>query len=291
MQLNRTLRTLGLLLLAALLASAAGAQRQTLAAPSAGSLSEGTPIALPEALRHAGWEQKPGETVDLEVSLLDHEGRSVHFGDFFAAGKPVLFAPVYYGCPMLCSLVLDGVVRNLKPLKFTPGKDFEVVAVSFDPTETPQEAAAMREKVIERYRRAEGNPGFHFLTGAEGEVARLMDQLGVRYELDPETGLYTHAGGIVLLTPDGAISRYFFGVDFPSKDLRLGLVEASEGRIGSVVDQVLLYCYRYDPVIGKYSAVTMNIIRVAGVATVLILASFVTLMLLRDRRRARTAHA
>ncbi|HVS15153.1 MAG TPA: SCO family protein [Thermoanaerobaculia bacterium] len=285
------MRTLVAMLLAALAAAAASAQTQTLAAPSTRALADGTPVELPEALRGIGWEQRLGESVDLEVSLLDQEGRVVRLGEYFAAGKPVLLAPVYYGCPMLCSLVLDGVVRNLMPLKLTPGRDFEVVAVSFDPTETPADAASSRSAALERYRRAEGNAGFHFLTGPEDRVAGLMDQLGMRYQLDPETGLYKHAGGIVLLTPEGRISRYFFGIDYPAKDLRLGLVEASGGQIGSVIDQVLLFCFRYDPVIGKYSAVTMNIIRLAGVATVLALGFFVTLMLLRDRRRALAARA
>jgi protein SCO1/2 len=264
-----------------------GAQTQTLAAPSASSLAQGTPVELPPALRNAGWEQRLGERLDLDVELVDHHGEAVRLGDLFRPDRPVLLAPVYYGCPMLCSLVLDGVVRNLKPLQLMPGRDFEVVALSFDPTETPAEAAAMRDTMLERYRREEGNAGFHFLTGEAGRVAAVMEQLGVRYELDPGTGEYTHAGGIVLLTPSGEISRYFFGVDYPSRDLRLGLVEASEGRIGSLIDQVLLYCYRYDPVIGRYSAATLNIIRLGGVATVVVLGLFIGFSLRGDRRRSR----
>ncbi|HVS66250.1 MAG TPA: SCO family protein [Thermoanaerobaculia bacterium] len=267
------------------------AQTQTLVAPSASSLAQGTPVDLPEELRSAGFDQRLGERLDLDVELVDHEGRAVRLGDLFRDDRPVLFAPVYYGCPMLCSLVLDGVMRNLKPLTLLPGEDFQVVALSFDPTETPEDAAGMRESMLDRYRREEGNAGFHFLTGEPERVAKVMEELGVRYQLDPATGEYTHAGGIVLLTPGGEISRYFFGVDYPSRDLRLGLVEASEGKIGSLIDQVLLYCYRYDPEIGKYSAVTLNIIRLGAVLTVVLLALFIGLSLLRERRRGREARA
>jgi protein SCO1/2 len=276
---------------AALLAGALGAQTQRLAAPSASSLAEGTPVELPAELAGAGWEQRLGERLELDVELVDQDGSSVRLGDLFREERPVLFAPVYYGCPMLCSMVLDGVVRNLKPLGLTPGRDFEVVALSFDPTETPRDAAEMRGVMLERYRRPEGDAGFHFLTGEQARIAQVMEQLGVRYQLDERTGQYTHAGGIVLLTPEGVISRYFFGVDFPSRDLRLGLVEASQGAIGTLIDQVLLYCYRYDPVIGRYSAITLNMVRLGGVVTVVLLALFIGVSLLRDRRRGRATGA
>jgi protein SCO1/2 len=197
----------------------------------------------------------------------------------------VLLAPVYYDCPMLCSLVLDGVVRALKPLRLLPGEDFEVLAVSFDARDTPEKASASRKTALDRYRRPESEPGWHFLVGDEREVARLMDAVGFRYRFDPESGEFAHAGAVILLTPDGRVARYFYGVEYPSKDLRLGLVEASEGRIGNIVDQVMLFCYRYDPQLGRYSATTMTVVRAFGVLTVLAIATFVTTMLLRERRR------
>jgi protein SCO1/2 len=271
-------------LVAAAWGTAAEAQTQALIAPSRASLENGVEVTLPAELEDLRIEQKLGERVPLDVKLLDHNGSEVELGTFFGE-RPVLLAPVYYDCPMLCSLVLDGVVRSLKPLSLLPGRDFEVVAVSFDPRDTPQKAAASRNTALQRYRRSEAEPGWHFLVGEDAEVARLMDAVGFRYRFDPESGEYAHAGAVILLTPQGDVARYYYGVEYSSRDVRLGLVEASQGRIGSVVDQVMLFCYRYDPVLGRYSAVTMNVVRLGGVVTVLAIATFVTVMLVRERRR------
>jgi protein SCO1 len=266
------------------LSASVAAQSQQLIAPSPESLTRGVEVELPAELEELRIDQRLGQRAPLDVRLRNHEGSEVELGGFFG-DRPVLLAPVYYDCPMLCSLVLDGVVRSLKPLSLLPGRDFEVLAVSFDPRDTPLKAAESRTTALQRYRRAEAEPGWHFLVGEEAEVARLMDAVGFRYRFDPTSGEYAHAGAVILLTPEGEVARYFYGVEYPPKDIRLGLVEASQGRIGSVVDQVMLFCYRYDPALGRYSAVTMNVVRLGGVVTVLAIATFVSLMLWRERRR------
>lgn len=265
-------------------------QTQALIAPSRESLAEGVEVLLPSELEDLRTEQKLGDRVPLDVKLTDHDGRAIELGALLEE-RPILLAPVYFDCPMLCSLVLDGVVRSLKPLRLTPGQDFDVLAISFDPRDTPQKAAASRTTALQRYRRPEAEQGWRFLVGEEPEVARLMDAIGFRYRFDPKSGEYAHAGVVVLLTPQGDVSRYFYGVEFPARDVRLGLVEASQGRIGSFVDQVMLFCYRYDPVLGRYSAVTMNVVRLGGVLTVAAIAAFVTLMLVRERARRRLTTA
>lgn len=229
--------------------------------------------ALPPGLEDVGFDQRLGEEVPLDVELTDSEGRAVRLGDLFGE-RPVLIAPVYFNCPMLCPLVLDGVVRNLKPLTFDPGVHMEVVAVSFDPREKPADAAKARARVLERYGRSGTEGGWHFLTGDAESVSRLMSALGFRYKWDEETQQFAHVGGIVLATPEGTISRYFLGVDFPPKDLRLALVDASDGGIGTLAEQVFLYCFKYDPVLGKYSAVVLNLVKIGGVMTLLVLGVF-----------------
>jgi protein SCO1/2 len=269
-----------------LLVPAAGAQQQSLIAPD---LTPGdTPVALPEAVRDLRFDQKLGQQVDLSLPFVDQDGLAVTLGDYFGE-RPVLLAPVYFECPMLCSLVLDGVVRGTQPLPFLPGRDFEIVALGFDPDETPENAATSRRAMLARYGRAGTEAGWHFLTGDQPAIAQLMDEIGFRYEYDPQRDVYNHVGGVVLLTPEGQVSRYLLGVDFAPKDLRLGMVEASENKIGSLVDQVLLYCYQYDPETGKYSVVTMNVIRIAGLLTVLALTIFIVASLRWERsRRQRT---
>ena len=245
---------------------------------------------LPRQLRDLGWEQQIGRRIPSELQFTRQDGSAVKLADLVGE-RPVVLAPVYYDCPMLCSLVLDGVVRGLKPLNFQSGQDFDVVAVSFDPGETPELAQRSLNTALARYGedKSDDGSGWSFLTGDEANVSALMDSIGFRYRYDPQTDEYAHAGGVVLLTQDGTISRYFYGVDFAPKDLRLGLVEASENQLGSVVDQVLLFCYQYDPAIGKYSALSMNIIRVAGVLTVLLLGGFIFRMLRKERSADRVS--
>lgn len=243
---------------------------------------------LPRELRDIGWDQNIGQSIPLDLEFTDQGGNRIELAELFQ-DRPVLLAPVYFECPMLCSLVLDGIVRGLKPLKFLPGQEFEVVAVSFDPNETAELADLSRNTAVARYGRSKGMDGWTFLTGEQDQIAALMAALGMNYRYDEETDLWAHPGGVVLLSPDGMISRYFYGVDYAPKDLRLGLVEASENKIGSIVDQVVLFCYQYDPVIGKYSVFALNLVRLGGILTVLALAIFVIRMLRAERRERAAA--
>jgi len=236
-------------------------------------------------------EQLLGNPLPVDLHFTDETGRDVRLGSYFG-DKPVLLAPVYYECPMLCTLTLNGLVKALRPLGLEPGRDFEVVVFSFDPGETPELAAKKKATYLQEYGHPESADGWHFLTGSESAIRALTDAIGFRYRYDAERDEYAHAAAIMIATPEGDLSRYFFGVEYSSRDLRLGMVEASRGDVGSIVDQVLLFCYHYDPSVGAYSAVAMNIIRLGGVITLLLVGGFVALSLLRDRRgRARGAHA
>lgn len=239
--------------------------------------------ALPGALEKVGFDQRLGETVPAALEFTDHAGRAVTLGDYLGE-RPVLVVPVYYGCPMLCGLVLNGLTQTLRTLDFTPGREFGVVVVSFDPDETPAEAAESRAAFLRRYGRPEGDPGWAFLTGSAASISGLTEAIGFRYRYDETAGEFAHAAGLAVLTPDGRIARYFFGVEYPPRHLRLALVEAADERIGSLADQIFLYCFRYDPTTGRYSAVTMNLVRIGGVATLLALGLFVTLSLRREHR-------
>lgn len=240
----------------------------------------------PKPLRDVGFDQRLGEQVPLDLPFVDSQGRSVELGQYFA-DKPVVLALVYFDCPMLCPMTLNGLASSLKALTFEVGKDFDVVVVSFNPKETPKEASSRRVEVIHQYGRSGTDGGWHFLTGEESSISRLAKAVGFRYTYLPDKGEYAHAAGIVVLTPGGQVARYFFGIEYPPKDLRLGLVEATDGTIGSPVDQLLLYCFHYDPEIGRYSAVTLNILRLAGAVTVIALVLFIVIMVRRERKRTR----
>jgi protein SCO1/2 len=238
---------------------------------------------LPGPLQGVGIEQRLGEQVPLDVPLRDEEGREVPFGQLLD-DKPVVLSLVYYQCPMLCTEVLSGLVRALRALPFDAGREFRVITVSFDPNDTPELAAARKRDSLARYGREGAETGWRFLTGSEDAVRRLTESVGFRYTFDRDTRQFAHASGLMLLTPRGVLSRYFYGIEYSPRDLRLGLVEASSHRIGSPVDQILLYCFHYDPTTGKYGLVIMNVLRVAGVLTVLGLGGFVTIMLRREKR-------
>ena len=278
--------SLGAVLAAAQLALAVGltpaptAQAQGLGNRDAGGQSSNI---LPDNLRDVGFDQRLGEALPLDTTFLDEAGKEVRFGDYFGS-RPVILAFVYYECPMLCSLVLDGISRTLKGVSFDPGSDFDVVAVSFDPGETPELAAAAKETTLIRYGRPETAGGWHFLTGSESSIRQLTEAAGFRYRYVEETDEYAHAGGIVVATADGKVSRYAFGVDYAPRDVRLALVEASDNRIGSAVDQFLLFCFHYDPATGKYSAAVLNLVRAGGIVTLLSLG--LALGLMSRRRRA-----
>ncbi|MFN7963711.1 MAG: SCO family protein [Thermoanaerobaculia bacterium] len=272
--------------LALLLAGASqlGAQPMN---PAATGLGQARPInaaSLPNELKDVGWDQRLGESLPLDLAMKDETGRVVALGDYFGK-KPVVLVPVYFNCPMLCKLVVRGMADAFADVPFTPGKEYEVVAYSFDPADGPAGAAEKKQEAIRRFGRKGSDDGWHFLTGDEAAIARLNQALGFRTRKDPKTGEYAHAAGLVVATPQGKLARYFFGFDYPAKTLRLTLVEASDEKIGSLTDHVLMFCFKYDPATGKYSALTMNAVRLAGAMTLLALVLYVGTMLRRERWR------
>jgi protein SCO1/2 len=238
-----------------------------------------------DVLREIGFDQRLGASLPLDATFRDETGRLVPLGHYFGS-RPVVLSLVYYDCPMLCTLGLNGLVSALDVLPFAPGGEFELVTVSFAPAETPALAAAKKAAYLRRYQRAGAAAGWHFLTGEAEPIRRLTEAVGFRYAWDAETRQYAHAAGIVVATPEGRIARYLYGIEYAPKDLRLALVESSQGRIGSVVDHALLFCYRYDPVRGRYGATVMRLVQAGGLLTVLGLGGFVLTMLRRERRRA-----
>jgi len=238
----------------------------------------------PAALQSVDLEQKLGAQVPLDAEFRDEAGRTVRLKDYFGL-RPVILSLVYYSCEDLCPLVLDGLVRSLRPLSFNIGNEFDVLTVSFDARDTPALAAAKKSDAVKQYSRPGAGEGWHFLTGDETTVQRLTEAVGFRYNYESDKDRFGHATGIMLLTPAGKVARYFYGIEFSPRDLRLGLIEASVNKIGSPIDQLLLFCYHYDPATGKYSLLITNMIRLAAVTTVLALAAFILLMLRRDRNR------
>ena len=238
----------------------------------------------PVALRNVDLEQKLGAQVPLDVEFRDEAGRTVTLKDYFGR-RPLILSLVYYSCQDLCPLTLDGLVRGMRPLSFNIGDQFDVLTVSFDPRDTSALAAAKKNNFVKQYSRPGAEKGWNFLTGDETAIRRLTEAVGFRYNYESETGRFGHATGIMLLTPDGKIARYFYGIEFSPRDLRLGLIEASAKKIASPIDQLLLFCYHYDPATGKYSLLVTNLVRLAGIATVLVLVIFIAVMLRRDRNR------
>jgi protein SCO1/2 len=240
---------------------------------------------VPTPLKDIGYDQKLGESLPLTAPVRDENGREVALGSFFGQ-RPVIFALAYFHCSMLCNVVMDDLATSLKVVPFTAGKDYDVVIVSFDPADTPALAKAKKDEVVARYReggaKRETAGGWHFLTAGPQSIAAITRAVGFRYYWDTDTKQFAHAAGIVLLTPRGRISRYLYGVEYPARDIRLSLVEASGEKIGSVIDQVLLFCFHYNPVIGKYSAVAMNIVRLGGAVTVIGLLLLVVLLRVRE---------
>ncbi len=237
----------------------------------------------PEILRDVGIDQRLNEQLPLDLSFRDEDGQAVPLQKYFSE-KPVILALVYYECPMLCTQVLNGLTETLRPLSFNVGEQFEVVTVSFNPRETPALAAAKKKVYLEKYNRSGAEAGWHFLTGDSLAIQQLTEAIGFRYKLDSFTKQYAHASGIVVATPQGKLARYFYGIEYSTRDLRFALIEAAENRIGNVVDQVLMYCFHYDPTTGKYSVAVLNVLRVAGVSTVLALGTFMLVMLRSERR-------
>lgn len=250
----------------------------TLGAAPVWAVEDGRPLAL----RDVGFDQKLGDGLPLDVMLRDEQGRDVRLGDYFGHGKPVVLTLVYYECPMLCTLTLNGLTSAMSVLNFDAGREYEIVTVSFEPKETPALAAAKKASYLKRYKRAGAEQGWHFLTGTSESLQRLTRAVGFRYAWDAATQQYAHPAGLVVATPEGRIARYLYGIEYAPKDLRYALVESSAGRIGTAVDTFVLYCYQYDPKTGKYGAAVMRLMRVAGALTVLGLGAFLVVMWRRD---------
>ncbi len=254
------------------------------ARPEPGQVATG----LPKALKNVGIDQKLNEQVPLDAVFKDEQGREVKLGEFFGK-KPVVLSLVYYTCPMLCNQVLSGMLGSFRQVSFNIGEQYEVVTVSFDPRETPELAAAKKQTYVKGYNRPGAEASWHFLTGDEANIKRLTEAVGFRYAWDDQTNQFAHASGIMVLTPEGKLARYFYGIDYPPRDLRLGLGEASQNKIGTPVDALMLYCYHYDPATGKYGAVVMNIMRLAGGVTVVLIVGL--LLVLRRRSGGATLKA
>lgn len=273
---SRWSRALLALALCAALPSAAHADRIFPSKPKAADPREGITTGI-------GIDQNLDAQVSPDLVFRNESGKEVRLGDYMGE-KPLILLLVYYECPMLCGVELDGLVRSLKPLDFSIGNEFDILTISFDPKETPALARAKKRNFVKRYGRSEAETGWHFLTGDEESIKALAETVGFRYRWDDERKQYIHAAGLMILTPQGRISRYFYGIDHPPRDLELGLVEASANKIGGLSHKVLLFCYEYDPTTGKYGLAIMRTLQAAGILTVLSMAGGIGLMIVRDRR-------
>jgi protein SCO1 len=280
---NSNLRRFGwALLLASAMTSLAIAQGMN-AGP------RGTTSPPPKILKQVGIEQHLDAQIPLGLKFHDEIGREVTLGDYFGK-RPVVLSMVYYECPMLCGEVLNGEASVFSTLKFDIGKEYDVVTVSFDPRETPDLARAKKRVYTGRYGRSGAEEGWHFLTGAPESIKALTEAVGFNYAWDEETKQFAHAAAIMVVKPDGKIAQYFYGVEYAPKDLRFGIIQASQGKVGTVVDQVLLYCYHYDPRTGKYGAVITRVLQVAGGITIAILGGFLFIMFRLEPQKERKSH-
>jgi protein SCO1 len=227
---------------------------------------------LPPILKGINFEQRLGSQVPLDATFQDENGKTVRLGSFFNGKKPVVLILAYYRCPMLCTLVMDGAARAFKQLSFDLGDQFDALTVSFDPRDTPTDSKAAQAKYLKVYGHPDDVDAWHFLTGQEAQIRRLTDAVGFHYAYDPHTGQYVHTAGIVVITPTGQVAQYFYGVTFDPQFLRLALVQSSKDKIGSVVDQILLYCCTYNPDTGRYEATIARVFQIAGALTILLLA-------------------
>jgi len=259
---------------------------QMTGAPTAGYKTEPgmNSSSIPKPLREIGFDQKIGERVPLDVPFTDESGRAVRLGDYFGA-RPVVLVFAYYDCPMLCTQVINGLASALDVLTLVPHRDFEIVTISFNPKDTPATAAAKKAVYLQRYKRAGANEGWHFLVGEQAAIDRVTKAAGFRYVWDEATKQFAHPTGVIVLTPDAQLARYLFGIEYGPRDLRYALVEASSGHLGNLADALLLYCYHYDPMTGRYGFIIMRAVRIAAAATVLALGTFIVLMLRSEKRR------
>lgn len=243
---------------------------------------------VPDALEEVGVVEHLDAKLPLEATFFDEDGERVTLGSFFDGERPVILTLNYYRCPMLCGLMLNGVVDGFEAMDWTPGVEFDVVTISINPLETPALAREKKQNYLKRLGRPEAAGGWHFLTGYEPQIDRVAEAVGFSYAYDPETGEYAHAAAIFVATPDGRVARYLYGIEYPARTLKFALLEASEGSIGSTLDQLILYCYHYDPSSRRYSPVAMNIMRLGGVATATVLGIVLGAFWFREWRRRRT---
>jgi protein SCO1/2 len=279
-----------LAMIVGVLASAMTALAQPPSAFMRGASQPASQVA-PQELEGIGITQKLDQQIPLDLVFKDEAGKTVQLGDYFESGRPVILNLVYYTCPMLCGEELVGEASALSVLKFTPGKEYEVVSVSFNPDETPQQASEKKKIYIDRMNEhlepKTSGEGWHFLTGQKPEIEKLAQAVGFHYRRDPKTGQYIHSTAIMIVTPHGKIAQYYYGVEYSPRDIRLGLIEASRNKIGNLVDAVEIYCCRYDPNTGRYGAIISRILSLAGAATVVLLGGFVFIMIRREKNGSR----
>jgi protein SCO1/2 len=245
----------------------------------------GPPSTLkPEQLREVTFKQRLNERLPLDASFKDEYGRTVSLGKYFGGERPVILAFVYYQCPMLCQQVMNGISSSLRALPFTAGEEFDVVLISFDPRDTPADASEKKRKHLEYWNSQNTSGGWHLLTGDEATIARVTSAAGFTYKWDSVTGQFAHVSGLLLVTPDGTLARYFYGVEYSPKELRMAIVESGKGTVSSPIDELLLFCYHYDPESGRYGATVMNLVRLAGVLTVGAMVTFFVIMRRREMR-------
>jgi protein SCO1/2 len=278
-------------MLGSLLSSAASAVAQQKRYPESYLRYAGDPTeegeaahTTPQPLKDVTFRQQLNQQLPMDAAFRDEAGANVRLGDYFKTGRPVVLAFVYYQCPMLCIQVMNGISSALTALTFEPGRDFDVVLVSFDPRDTPAAAAKKKQEHLAYWSAEKTAASWHFLTGDEANIHRATQAAGFSYKWDPTTEQFAHVSGVLVVTPDGRLSRYFYGIEYSPKELRLALVESGEGKVGSKIDELLLYCFHYDPESGRYGVVVMNLIRLAGVITVALMAGFILLMRRRDSR-------
>lgn len=276
------------MLFLALTATPASVRAQAPFVPKTGLVTSSVDAGFLKAVR---FDQHLGVQLSLDTPFRDERGNTIKLGDYFGK-RPIVFALVYHECPMLCNVVLNNMVQSLHALEFMPGQEYDVLTISISPTETSALASAKKRGYVTKFGKLETLTHWHFLTGDEANIRKIAEEVGFHYEYDAKSGQYAHASGIMVLTPEGKVSRYFYGVDYPTRDLRFGIMDASKEKIGSPIAQVLLLCFHYDPLTGKYSLAVMRILQAAGLLTVIGMGMFIAKMLRRERRERRElAHA